>query len=87
MSGTRYHAVAEQGIPFKNIATAVAERLQIPVTSLTSDEAADHFGWFAHFAKLNNLTSSEETKKALNWTPEHPTLMEDLQGAVYFSEL
>ena len=87
VSGTRYHAVAEQGIPFKIIAAAIAERLQIPVASLTSDEAAEHFGWFAHFAKLNNLTSSEETKKALDWTPQHPTLMEDLHGAVYFSEL
>lgn len=87
ISGTRYHAVAEQGIPFKNIAALIAERLKIPVVSLTSDEALEHFGWFAHFAKLNNLTSSEETKIALGWTPQHPTLMEDLQSAVYFPEL
>jgi nucleoside-diphosphate-sugar epimerase len=87
ISGTRYHAVAEEGIPFKNIAAAIAERLQISVASLTSDEAAAHFGWFAHFAKLNNLTSSEETKKALDWKPEHPTLMEDLHSTVYFPEL
>lgn len=85
-SGTRYHAVAEQGIPFKNIATYIAERLQIPVVSLTNDEALEHFGWFAHFANLNNLTSSEETKTTLDWTPQHPTLMEDLKGDVYFPE-
>jgi len=86
VSGTRYHAVAEQGIPFKNIAAFIAERLQIPVASLTSDEAIAYFGWFAHFAKLNNLTSGEETKKALDWKPQYPTLLEDLQGTVYFSE-
>ncbi|MGO4773301.1 SDR family oxidoreductase [Flavobacterium sp. W22_SRS_FK3] len=86
-SGTRYHAVAEQGIPFKDIATFIAERLQIPVVSLTNDEAAGHFGWFAHFAKLNNLTSSEKTKAALNWEPQHSTLLEDLQGDIYFPEL
>lgn len=85
-SGTRYHAVAEQGIPFKDIATFIAERLLVPVVSLNSDEAAEHFGWFAHFAKLNNLTSSEETKSALGWEPQHPTLMDDLQSDVYFSE-
>jgi nucleoside-diphosphate-sugar epimerase len=85
-SGTRYHAVAEQGIPFKDIATFIAKRLQVPVVSLNSDEATEHFGWFAHFAKLNNLTSSEETKSALGWEPQHPTLMDDLQSDVYFSE-
>lgn len=85
-SGTRYHATAEQGIPFKDIATFIAERLEVPVVSLTNDEAAEHFGWFAHFAKLNNLTSSEETKSNLGWNPQHPTLMEDLKGNVYFSD-
>ena len=85
-SGTRYHAVAEQGIPFKDIATFIAERLLVPVVSLNSDEATEHFGWFAHFAKLNNLTSSEETKSALGWEPQHPTLMDDLHSDVYFSE-
>lgn len=85
-SGTRYHAVAEQGIPFKDIATFIAERLQVPVVTLNSNEATEHFGWFAHFAKLNNLTSSEETKSALGWEPQHPTLMDDLQSDVYFSE-
>ncbi len=84
-SGTRYHAVGEQGIPFKNIATFIAEKLEIPVVSLTNDEAAEHFGWFAHFAKLNNLTSSEETKSALGWNPQHQTLLEDLKSDVYFS--
>lgn len=85
-SGTRYHAVAEQGIPFKDIASFIAEKLQVPVVSLNSDEATEHFGWFAHFAELNNLTSSEETKSALGWEPQHPSLMDDLQSDVYFSE-
>ena len=85
-SGTRYHAVGEQGIQLKEIATEIAERLDVPVVSLTQDEAAEHFGWFAHFAKLNNLTSSEQTKATLGWEPQHPTLMEDLKSDVYFSE-
>lgn len=84
-SGTRYHAVGEQGIPFKDIATYIAERLDVPVVSLTNEEAGEHFGWFAHFAKLNNLTSSEQTKTTLGWEPQHPTLMEDLNSDLYFS--
>jgi len=84
-SGTRYHAAAEQGIPFKDIATFIGEKLEVPVVSLTNDEALEHFGWFAHFAKLNNLTSSEETKSALGWSPQHPTLLEDM-GNIYLAE-
>lgn len=87
ISGTRYHAVAEQGIPFKDIATFIAEKLQLPLVSLTKDEAAAHFGWFAHFAKLNNLTSSEATRVTLGWDPQHPTLIEDLQNDIYFQEI
>lgn len=85
-SGTRFHAVGEQGIQLKDIATEIAERLNVPVVSLTNDEAAEHFGWFAHFAKLNNLTSSEETKATLEWNPQNPTLLEDLKSDVYFPE-
>ena len=84
-SGKRYHAVAEQGIPFKDIATFIAQRLQVPVVSLSNDEAREHFGWFAHFAKLNNLTSSEETKTVLSWETQHPTLLEDLEN-IYLAE-
>ncbi|REC53254.1 3-beta hydroxysteroid dehydrogenase [Chryseobacterium piscium] len=84
--GTRYHAVAEQGIPFKTIATQIADRLNIPIASFNSEAAAEHFSWFTHFAKLDNKTSSEETKRLLGWNPEHPTLLEDLQGSIYFTE-
>lgn len=87
ISGIRYHAVAEQGIPFKEIAAFIAEKLQLPIVSLTNDEAAAHFGWFAHFAKLDNRTSSEATQAALGWTPQYPTLLEDLQSGVYFQEV
>jgi len=84
-SGTRYHAVGEQGIPLKDIATFIAERLQVPVVSLTNEEAMEHFGWFSHFAKLNNLTSSEETKSVLGWEPQHPTLLEDMDN-IYLTD-
>jgi nucleoside-diphosphate-sugar epimerase len=83
-SGTRYHAVAEQGIPLKTIANQIAQRLDIPLVSIDPQQAAEHFTWFAHFAKLDNPTSSERTKAALNWKPQHPTLLEDLKGDIYF---
>lgn len=84
--GTRFHAVAEQGIPFKTIAKEISERLNIPLVSLNSEEAVEHFSWFTHFAKLDNQTSSEITRKALDWNPQHSSLLKDLKGSVYFPE-
>lgn len=86
VGGTRYHANAEQGIPFKNIAGAIAEQLKVPVVSLTPEEAVQHFAWFEHFAHLNNHTSSEQTRQYLGWEPQHATLLEELKSPVYFPE-
>ncbi len=84
-SGTRYHAVGEEGIPLKEIASMISEKLDVPVVYLTSDESSEHFGWFAHFAKLNNRTSSEVTKSLLGWNPEHPSLLDDIKN-IYLAE-
>ncbi|WP_330746761.1 SDR family oxidoreductase [Chryseobacterium sp. CP-77] len=86
-NGTRYHAVSEEGIELKTVAAEIADRLNIPFTSLNSQEAEQHFSWFTHFAELDNPTSSEWTRNALGWNPVHPTLLEDLKGSYYFSEL
>ncbi|MDR2270172.1 MAG: SDR family oxidoreductase [Sphingobacterium sp.] len=85
--GTRYHAVSEEGIELKTVAAEIAERLNIPLISLNSQEAEQHFSWFTHFAKLDNPSSSEWTRNALGWKPVYPTLLEDLKGSYYFSEL
>jgi nucleoside-diphosphate-sugar epimerase len=80
----RYHAVAEGSIPFKDIAEAIGRGLNIPVRRLTHDEAAGHFGWFAHFAELDSPTLSERTRAALGWQPEGAELIADIQQAGYF---
>lgn len=83
LSGTRFHAVAEQGVEFKKIATAIAEKLNLPLISIKPEEAAEHFTWFSHFAQFNNLASSEETKKLTGWNPQYSTLLEDIENNVY----
>jgi nucleoside-diphosphate-sugar epimerase len=80
----RYHGAAEEGVPFLDIASVIGRRLNVPVVSASGDEATRHFGWFAHFAALNNPTSSERTRESLGWQPTQPGLIADLDHERYF---
>ena len=85
-AGHRWHAAAEQAVPFRSIAQTIGDRLGIPVRSLTQDEAPGYFGPFLRFALMNCPASSETTRRLLGWKPEHPTLLEDLAGPHYFTQ-
>ncbi|WP_159470504.1 SDR family oxidoreductase [Dyadobacter sp. 3J3] len=79
----RYHAAAEEGIAFREIAGAIGEGLNVPVVSKSVEEAAQHFTWFAHFAGMNCAASSQHTREVLGWKPEQPGLIEDLEISGY----
>lgn len=83
--GARYHAIGEEGAPFKAIAAAIGAGLGVPVVSVSPDEAADWFGWFARFAAADAPTSSAWTREVLGWTPNQPDLLTDMQQAGYFA--
>lgn len=83
-AGARYHGVAEEGVPFREIAGVIGRRLNVPVISKLPEEAADHFGWFAHFAGMNNPASSEQTRRLLGWQPKQPGLIADIDRPRYF---
>ena len=83
-AGGVYHAVAEQGVPFREIAGVIGRRLNVPVVSKTPEEAAQHFGWFAHFAAMDNPSSSAQTQDQLGWRPTRPGLISDLDHPRYF---
>lgn len=74
-----YHAAAEEGILFRDIAQAIGNHLGIPA----EPRARGHFGWFADFASLDMAASSEQTRTVLGWNPTHPTLFADLAQAEY----
>jgi nucleoside-diphosphate-sugar epimerase len=82
--GGPYHAVADEGVPFKEIARIIGWWLSVPVVSKSQEEAADHFGWFARFAGMDIPASSERTRKLLNWQPTHPDLLTDIDQKAYF---
>jgi nucleoside-diphosphate-sugar epimerase len=83
--GARFHGAAEQEISMKTIAEAIGKKLDIPVVSVSREEAAEHFGWFSSFASIDAPASSQLTQQRLNWHPTHPTLLADLEGNVYFN--
>ena len=84
--GGPFHAVAEEGIPFKDIAEVIGRRLNIPIVSKSAEEAAEHFGWFTTFASFDIPTSSEHTRSLLDWRPEQPGLIADLHHPAYFTK-
>jgi nucleoside-diphosphate-sugar epimerase len=84
VAGARYHAVAEEGVPYREIAHAIGRRANVPVVSKSREEAAEHFGWLAHFALMDSPASSERTQKQLGWRPTQTGLISDLDAAQYF---
>ena len=80
----RYHAVADEGAIFKDIADLIGRRLNVPVVSKSPEQATEHFGWFAHFAALNGAASSERTRALTGWQPTGPGLIPDLDRPSYF---
>jgi nucleoside-diphosphate-sugar epimerase len=82
-AGARYHAVAEEGIPVRDIAEVIGRGLKVPVVSLSPEEAADHFGWLAAFAGLDLPASGAQTRKRLGWQPTGPGLIADLEEMRY----
>lgn len=82
-SGARYHAVAEEGVPFRSIAGAVARGLGVPLVSLSGDVMHDHFGWLSMFVALDKAASSQWTRAQLGWAPTGPGLISDLEAMHY----
>lgn len=79
-----YHAVAEEGVAFKEIAAVIGERLNVPVKSIAREEANNHFTWFTHFAEMDLNSSSEKTKEKLGWKPKQHGLLNDIDSLNYF---
>ncbi len=78
--GGPFHAIAEEGIAFKNIAEAIGQHLNLPVVSQSPEEAAAHFGPIAMFAAGNGPVSSAQTRARLGWQPNQPGLLADLKN-------
>jgi nucleoside-diphosphate-sugar epimerase len=83
-AGGTYHAVAEEGIAFREIAGLIGRRLNVPVVSKSIAEASKQFGFLAPFIPLDNPTSSRLTQERLGWRPTQTELLADLDQSDYF---
>ncbi len=85
--GTPVHAVAEEGVRFRDIAEAIGRQLKLPAVSLTAEEASGHFGLLAPLVSLDNPTSSALTRERFGWVPAHPGLIADIENGHYFKDV
>jgi len=82
-AGARYHAIAEEGVPLRDIAEVIGRGLKVPVVSLSPEEAGPHFGFLASFVGLDMPASSALTQERLGWYPTGPGLIADLEQMQY----
>ena len=80
-AGARYHAVAEEGVPMREIAEAIGRGMKLPTVSLSADQAGEHFGSLGLFVGLDLSASSALTQERLSWRPTQTGLLDDLDHA------
>jgi len=85
-AGATLHAVAEAGVPTRAIAEAIGRGLGLPVVSVASDRAGEHFGWIGRFFGVDDSASNEITRELLDWNPVHPGLLADLDAGYYVKD-
>ena len=82
-SGERYHAVGEEGVAVREVAEAIGKRLNVPVTSLSEEDSAGHFGWLDRIARMDVPASSVLTRQELQWQPlQKADLIQDILESV-----
>ncbi|GCE21412.1 SDR family oxidoreductase [Dictyobacter kobayashii] len=83
-AGSRLHAVAEEGMPVREIAGVIGRRLDVPVVSVPVEEAGEHFGFLGNFFSMDSTASSALTQQRLGWRPVQSGLLADLDQEYYF---
>jgi nucleoside-diphosphate-sugar epimerase len=83
-AGSTLHAVADEGVPIRDIAEVIGRHLDVPVVSISPEDAAGHFTWLAGFLAADSPASCTLTRELLGWHPTHPGLIDDLDKGHYF---
>jgi nucleoside-diphosphate-sugar epimerase len=86
-AGGTYHAVDEEGIPFREVAEVIGRRLNVPVVSKSAEEAKKQFGFVGPAVPMDNPTSGKLTRERLGWKPTRMGLLDDLEQTDFFSKV
>ena len=79
-AGSRLDGVGDEGVPFRDIASVIGRHLNLPVVSISREEANAHFGSFlGAVVAADRPRSSARTQELLGWRPVHPRLLPDLE--------
>jgi len=84
-AGSALHAVADEGVPIRSVAEVIGRHLDVPVASISPEDAAGHFTWLARFIAIDSPASSTLTRELLGWQPTQPGLIDDLEKGHYFT--
>ena len=85
-AGSTLHAVADEGVPIRDIAEVIGRHLDVPVVAVAPEDAGEHFTWLAHFLAADSPASSLLTRELLDWQPAEVGLIDDLDQGHYFQE-
>jgi nucleoside-diphosphate-sugar epimerase len=85
-AGSVLHAVGDEGVPFREIAEAIARHLGVPTASVVPADAVEHFGHLGHFVALDSPATASITRELLGWQPTGPSLVEDLEQDHYYRQ-
>ncbi|MFG2832481.1 SDR family oxidoreductase [Streptomyces sp. NPDC048434] len=83
-AGSVLHGVAEEGVAIRDIAQVIGRHLDVPVTSVAPEAAAEHFAWLGAFLGADTPASNTLTRELLGWEPIHPGLLADIEEGHYF---
>lgn len=83
-SGTRLHAVADEGVPVREITDVIGRHLDLPVEAIPAEHVAEHFGWLGTFLTMDMAASSALTRERFGWQPVEVGLLDDLETGHYF---
>ncbi len=83
-AGSVLHAVADEGVPIRDIAEVTGRHLDLPVAAISPEDAGEHFAWLAGFLGLDSPASSTLTRELMGWQPTRPGLIDDLDQGHYF---
>jgi nucleoside-diphosphate-sugar epimerase len=85
-AGSTLHAVADEGVPIREIAEVIGRHLNLPVVSIAREGAAEHFSWLGGFLGVDCPASGAFTQQLMGWQPTHHGLIADLDEGHYFQQ-